>query len=57
VTPFDSWYSANIEANLPRDMPDKVRQVAKVQAAQIWNAAVDQEMAHPELDNYARVTP
>ena len=57
MTPFDSWYSANIEANLPRDMPDKVRQVAKVQAAQIWNAAVDQEMAHPELDNYARVTP
>lgn len=40
MTIFDTWYSANVEAKLPSDVPPAVRKIAKQQAAEVWNAAL-----------------
>jgi hypothetical protein len=55
VNPFESWYATNIEANLPSDVPPQVREVAKEQAAQIWNAAIQQVLYAGVLTNEAQV--
>jgi hypothetical protein len=39
VTPFDSWYAANIAPAL-KDAPAAAQKAAKASAAEIWNAAV-----------------
>lgn len=41
MTPFDSWYAANVEANLPKDFPAHLRVAGKAEAAKVWNAALD----------------
>lgn len=41
MTPFDSWYAANIEPSIPTDAPKEARVAAKSSAANIWNAALD----------------
>ena len=42
MTPFDSWYAANIEPNLPKDLPPQLAKAGKAQAAIVWNAALDE---------------
>jgi hypothetical protein len=46
VTPFDAWYAANIEANLPADIPPQLAHAGKAQAAKVWNAALQAVATH-----------
>lgn len=51
MTPFDSWYAAHVEPNLPKDFPPQLRAAGKAEAAKVWNAALDAacERATPDL--------
>ena len=41
MTPFDSWYAANVEPNLPKDFPPQLAKAGKAEAAKVWNAALE----------------
>jgi hypothetical protein len=41
VTPFETWYAANIASQLPADYPPQLAEAGKKSAAMIWNAALD----------------
>ena len=41
MTPFDSWYAANVEPNLPKDFPPQLAKAGKAEAAKVWNAAIE----------------
>ena len=41
MTPFDSWYAANVEPNLPKDFPSQLAKAGKAEAAKVWNAALE----------------
>ena len=47
MTPFDSWYAANVEAKLPADFPPQLRAAGKAEAAKVWNAALDAVQQSP----------
>ena len=42
MTPFDTWYSANIAATLPRDFPPSLEAQARKQLSACWNAALQE---------------
>jgi hypothetical protein len=39
VTPFDTWYTANVAPTLPNDAPEIVLKAARDMMAWCWNAA------------------
>jgi hypothetical protein len=52
VTPFETWYAANVEpilrnqlAALPKSTHEPIRKASREQMAACWNAAVDESEA------------
>jgi hypothetical protein len=41
MTPFDLWYAREVESKLPADFPPQLAKAGKVEAAKVWNAAID----------------
>jgi hypothetical protein len=40
MTPFDTWYAANVAPTLPTDTPAEIRKLARESMAACWNAAL-----------------
>jgi hypothetical protein len=49
MSPFDTWYNANIAPMLPTDCPPLVRKASRESMAACWNAALDaaDKIQHP----------
>ena len=53
MTPFDDWWTENIGSKLPADLPSGFAEAGRMQAAKVWNAAIDAALRHiPDACNY-----
>jgi hypothetical protein len=61
MTAFDNWYAREVEAKLPVNFPPELAQVAKGEAARVWNGALHEVeirgVREPWLENLRAEVP